>query len=45
MICNDPASHSIASNDEVRVVFDRAEFERVWLGPPAAWSTSCTRTT
>jgi peptidase C39-like protein len=32
VICNDPASHSIASNDEVRVVFDRAEFERVWLG-------------
>jgi hypothetical protein len=32
VICNDPASHSIASNDEVRVVFDRREFERVWLG-------------
>jgi hypothetical protein len=32
VICNDPASHSIASNDEVRVVFDRSEFERVWLG-------------
>jgi hypothetical protein len=32
VICNDPASHTIASNDEVRVVFDRAEFERVWLG-------------
>jgi hypothetical protein len=32
VICNDPASHSIPSNDEVRVVFDRAEFERVWLG-------------
>lgn len=32
VICNDPASHAIASNDEVRVVFDRAQFERVWLG-------------
>ena len=32
VICNDPASHSVASNDEVRVVFDRAQFERVWLG-------------
>jgi hypothetical protein len=32
VICNDPASHKIASNDEVRVVFDRAELERVWLG-------------
>jgi hypothetical protein len=32
VICNDPASHTIASNDEVRVVFDRAQFERVWLG-------------
>ena len=32
VICNDPASHTIPSNDEVRVVFDRAQFERVWLG-------------
>lgn len=32
VICNDPASHSLASNDEVRVVYDRAQFERVWLG-------------
>jgi hypothetical protein len=32
VVCNDPASHGAASNDEVRVVFDRAEFERVWLG-------------
>lgn len=32
VICNDPASHRIASNDEVRVVYDRAEFERFWLG-------------
>ena len=32
VVCNDPASHELASNDEVRVVYDRAEFERVWLG-------------
>ena len=32
VICNDPASHTIASNDEVRVVYDRARFERAWLG-------------
>jgi hypothetical protein len=32
VICNDPASHTVASNDEVRVVFDRGQFERVWLG-------------
>jgi hypothetical protein len=32
VISNDPASHTIASNDEVRVVYGRAEFERVWLG-------------
>ena len=30
--CNDPASHSLPSNDEVRVVFDRSQFEAVWLG-------------
>jgi hypothetical protein len=32
VICNDPASHEQPSNDAVRVVYDRAEFERVWLG-------------
>ncbi len=32
VFCNDPSSHSLPSNDEVRVVFDRAQFERVWLG-------------
>jgi hypothetical protein len=32
VICNDPASHTIASNDEVRVVYDRGRFERAWLG-------------
>ncbi|QWZ08163.1 C39 family peptidase [Nocardioides panacis] len=32
VICNDPASHILPSNDEVRVVFDRGRFERAWLG-------------
>ena len=32
VICNDPASHTIASNDEVRTVYDRREFEQFWLG-------------
>jgi hypothetical protein len=32
VISNDPASHALPSNDEVRAVYDRAEFERVWLG-------------
>lgn len=32
VISNDPASHSLPSNDEVRAVYDRGEFERVWLG-------------
>lgn len=31
VISNDPASHKVPSNDEVRVVYDRAQFERVWL--------------
>ncbi|MBA2465797.1 MAG: C39 family peptidase [Nocardioidaceae bacterium] len=31
VICNDPASHELPSNDEVRVVFDRAQFERTWV--------------
>lgn len=30
VICNDPNSHQIASNDEVRVVYPREQFERVW---------------
>lgn len=30
VVCNDPASHGIASNDEVRTTFDRAQFERAW---------------
>lgn len=31
VIANDPASHLIQSNDEVRVVYDRTEFENVWV--------------
>jgi hypothetical protein len=30
VICHDPASHELPSNDEVRVVFDRDQFTRVW---------------
>jgi hypothetical protein len=32
VVCNDPASHGLPSNAEVRTVYDRAQFERVWLG-------------
>jgi hypothetical protein len=32
VIVNDPASHLIPDNDEVRVVYDRAEFEEAWIG-------------
>ena len=31
VIVNDPASHLIPSNDEVRTVYDRTEFENVWV--------------
>ncbi|HET7388512.1 MAG TPA: C39 family peptidase [Nocardioidaceae bacterium] len=31
VICHDPASHGVADNREVRTVYDRAEFERLWL--------------
>ncbi len=31
VVVNDPASHLIASNDEVRTVYNRAEFENVWV--------------
>jgi hypothetical protein len=31
VVSNDPASHKIPSNDEVRTVYDRRQFERVWL--------------
>ena len=32
VVVNDPASHLIQSNDEVRVTYDRAEFEAAWIG-------------
>ncbi len=31
VVANDPASHLIASDDQVRVVYDRAEFESAWV--------------
>lgn len=31
VIVNDPASHLLPDNAQVRVVYDRAQFERVWL--------------
>ena len=31
VVVNDPASHLIPSNDEVRTVYDRTEFENVWV--------------
>ena len=31
VVCNDPASHHQASNDEVRATFDRQQFERAWM--------------
>lgn len=31
VVVNDPASHLIQSNSEVQVVYDRAEFESVWV--------------
>lgn len=30
VICNDPNSHEVPTNDEVRVVFAREQFESVW---------------
>ena len=32
VICNDPASHGQPRNEAVRVVYDRAQFERAWQG-------------
>lgn len=32
VVSNDPNSHRVASNDEVRTVYRRNQFERVWLG-------------
>ncbi len=31
VVCNDPASHEIASNEEVRATFDREQFEQAWM--------------
>ncbi len=33
VIVNDPASHLAPSNAEVRTVYDRGEFENIWLPP------------
>ncbi len=30
-VMNDPASHLVPSNDEVRVTYDRMQFENVWV--------------
>jgi hypothetical protein len=30
VVCNDPASHLIPDNGEVRVTYDREQFENVW---------------
>jgi hypothetical protein len=30
-VCNDPASHGLASNDKVRTTYDRDQLERAWL--------------
>jgi len=30
-VCNDPASHGVASNDKVRTTYDRDQLERAWL--------------
>ena len=32
VISNDPNSHRVASNEQVRTVYRRDQFERVWLG-------------
>lgn len=31
VVCNDPNSHTMASNDQVRVVYRRDQLERAWL--------------
>ncbi len=33
VISNDPASHAVPSNDEVRTTYDREQFENAWLVP------------
>jgi hypothetical protein len=32
VVSNDPNSHCVASNEQVRAVYPREQFERVWLG-------------
>ena len=32
VVSNDPNSHRVASNEQVRTVYRRAQFEKVWLG-------------
>jgi len=32
VVVNDPASHLVPSNDEVRVTYDREQFENAWIG-------------
>jgi len=31
VVVNDPASHLVASNDEVRFTYNREEFENAWI--------------
>lgn len=31
VVCNDPASHLLRDNSQVRVVYDREQFENVWV--------------
>ncbi|MGH3333861.1 MAG: C39 family peptidase, partial [Nocardioidaceae bacterium] len=31
VVSNDPASHQLASNEEVRATYDRRQFEDAWL--------------
>ena len=31
VVCNDPASHLVRDNGQVRVVYDREQFENVWV--------------
>jgi hypothetical protein len=33
VISNDPASHAVPSNDEVRTTYDREQFENAWMVP------------
>jgi hypothetical protein len=31
VVCNDPASHHVPSNEQVRATFDREQFEQAWM--------------